>query len=105
MTPQYAGKIEKVLCIDDSNQFLGTWGGCAIIHEVDRFEVLSNERSRLFKACEEYETSLAGMDFLVDYYIDFLKWSEKESVDYEIGLFRNGTIRQIKLFSKDGKEL
>ena len=93
--PQYAGKIGKVLCIDDSNQIHGTLGGCAIVPEVDKFEVLSNERNRLFKACEEYEASLAGMDFLVDYYIESLKWSEKEFVDYAISLFHNGTIRQI----------
>ena len=103
--PQYTGKIGKTLFIDDNNQIHGTWGGCALIPEVDKFEVLPKERNRLFKACEKYETSLAGMNMLVDYYIESLKWSEKESIDYAISLFHNGTIRQIKLLSKDGKEL
>ena len=103
--PQYTGKIGKVLFIDDNNQIHGTWGGCALISEVDKFEVLSKERNRLFKACEKYETSLTGMNILVDYYTKSLKWSENESVDYAIGLFHKGTIRQIKMLSKDGKEL
>lgn len=103
--PQYTDKIGKVLFIDDNNQIHGTWGGCAIIPEVDKFEVLSKERNRLFKTCEKYETSLIGMNILVDYYMESLKWSEKTSVDYAISLFHNGTIRQIKMLSEDGKEL
>ena len=55
--------------------------------------------------CEKSDTSLSGMNYLVDYYVDSLGWSEKEAVDYAIGLFRNGTIREIKLFGKDGKQL
>lgn len=103
--PQYTDKIGKVLFIDDNNQIHGTWGGCAIIPKVDKFEVLSKENNRLFKTCEKCETSLTGMNILVDYYMESLKWSEKASVDYAISLFHNGTIRQIKMLSEDGKEL
>lgn len=32
--PDYKGKIGKVVLIDDANQIHGTWGGCALIPEV-----------------------------------------------------------------------
>ena len=101
----YDGKIGKVVLIDDANQIHGTWGGCALIPEVDIFIVLTEVRTPLFEMCEKSDTSLTGMNYLVDYYVDSLGWSEKEAVDYAIGLFRNGTIREIKLFGKDGKEI
>lgn len=101
----YDGKIGKVFLIDDANQIHGTWGGCALIPEVDSFIALPEGRTPLFEMCEKNDTSLTGMNYLVDYYVDSLCWSEKEAVDYAIGLFRNGTIREIKLFGKDGKQL
>lgn len=103
--PDYKGKIGKVILIDDANQIHGTWGGCALIPETDSFIALSEARAPLFEMCEKSDTSLMGMNYLVDYYVGSLGWSEKEAVDYAIGLFRNGTIREIKLFGKDGKEL
>ena len=103
--PDYKGKIGKVVLIDDANQIHGTWGGCALIPEVDSFIALPEARTPLFEMCEKSDASLSGMNYLVDYYIESLGWSEKEAVDYAIGLFRNGTIREIKLFGKDGKEL
>ena len=42
--PEYSGKVGKVILIDDANQIHGTWGGCALIPEVDEFEVLPDER-------------------------------------------------------------
>lgn len=101
----YDGKIGKVVLIDDANQIHGTWGGCALIPEVDSFVALPEERTPLFEMCEKNDTSLSGMNYLVDYYVDSLGWSEKEAVNYAIGLFRNGTIREIKLFGKDRKQL
>lgn len=38
--PQYEGKIGIVLIIDDIGQIHGTWGGCALIPEVDKFEIV-----------------------------------------------------------------
>jgi hypothetical protein len=38
--PKYAGRIGIVKYIDDAGQVHGTWGGCAIIPEVDKFEVI-----------------------------------------------------------------
>ena len=66
---------------------------------------MSELREKLYKICEETNTSRSGMDYLVDYYIKSLGWSEEEAVKYAIGLFKNGTIREIKLIGKDGKEL
>ena len=45
------------------------------------------------------------MDYLVNYYVNSLGWSEEEAIQYAIGLFHNGTIQQIKLIGKDGEEL
>ena len=38
--PQYTGKEGIVERIDDIGQIHGTWGGCAIIPEYDKFEVI-----------------------------------------------------------------
>lgn len=62
-------------------------------------------RAALKEICEKTNTRLSGMEFLVDYYIKSLGWSEKEALEYAIGLFHDGTITQIKLIGKDGKEL
>jgi len=67
--------------------------------------IMENKRAELYKICDETNTSRSGMDYLVDYYIKSLGWTEEEAVKYAIGLFKNGTIREIKLIGKDGKEL
>lgn len=103
--PLYDGKIGRVIHIDDAGQIHGTWGGCALIPEEDSFEVFSETRSKLFKMCEDTNTSMTGINYLVDYYINSLGWKEHKAVTYALGLFHNGTIREIKLFGKDGKEL
>ena len=37
--PEYLGKVGIVKYIDDIGQIHGTWGGCALIPDVDQFEV------------------------------------------------------------------
>lgn len=66
---------------------------------------MENKREQLYKLCDETNTSRSGMDYLVNYYISSLGWSEEKAVEYAISLFHNGTITQIKLIGKDGKEL
>lgn len=66
---------------------------------------MENKRERLYKLCDETNTSRSGMDYLVNYYISSLGWSEEKAIEYAISLFHNGTITQIKLIGKDGKEL
>ncbi len=39
--PQYCGKTGFVELIDDIGQIHGSWGGCALIENVDIFEILS----------------------------------------------------------------
>ena len=55
--------------------------------------------------CDKTNTSRTGMDHLVNYYIKSLGWSEEEACKYALSLFHDGTITQIKLIGKDGKEL
>lgn len=62
-------------------------------------------RKQLDDLCEKSQTSKSGMAKLVNYYINSLGWSEEEAYKYACGLFKNGTIQQIKMFGKDGKEL
>ena len=38
--PSYSGKVGIVKYIDDIGQIHSTWGGCALIPDVDRFEVV-----------------------------------------------------------------
>lgn len=40
---EYAGRIGVVELIDDIGQIHGSWGGCAIIPEVDKFEIISKK--------------------------------------------------------------
>ena len=62
-------------------------------------------RKQLKEICEETDTKLSGIEYLVNYYIEQLHWSEEKAIEYAIDLFHNSTIRQIKLFGKDGEEL
>lgn len=41
--PQYSGREGVVLRIDDTGQLHGSWGGCAIIPDVDSFEIVSSK--------------------------------------------------------------
>ncbi len=40
--PQYADREGVVTHIDDAGQIHGTWGGCAIVSEVDEFIILEH---------------------------------------------------------------
>ena len=40
--PQYTGKVGIVQIIDGIGQIHGTWGGCALIPNVDEFEILKD---------------------------------------------------------------
>lgn len=62
-------------------------------------------RAELEEICEKTDTRLSGIEFLVDYYIKSLGWTEARALEYAIGLFHNGTITQIKLIGKDGREI
>lgn len=68
-------------------------------------EKIAELRKELEKTCQETNTRLSGMEFLVNYYIKDLGWSEEKALQYAIDLFQNGTITQIKLIGKDGEEL
>ncbi len=39
---KYAGKSGIITSIDDAGQLHGTWGGLAVIPEVDEFEILND---------------------------------------------------------------
>ena len=62
-------------------------------------------RKQLYEMCDKTNTSRTGMDHLVNYCIKSLGWSEEEACKYALSLFHDGTITQIKLIGKDGKEL
>ena len=51
------------------------------------------------------ETKRSGIDCLVNYYITTLGWSEVKAIKYTIDLFHSGTIKQIKMFGKDGNRI
>lgn len=38
--PQYTGKEGVIELIDDAGQVHGSWGGCALIPEVDDFKII-----------------------------------------------------------------
>ena len=43
--PQYEGREGYVQHIDDAGQIHGTWGGCAIIPDTDRYEVIERRKN------------------------------------------------------------
>lgn len=62
-------------------------------------------RKKLYEMCDKTNTRKSGIDFLVNYYIESLHWSEEEACKYALRLFKSGTIQNIKLIGKDGQEL
>lgn len=45
--PSYENRVGIIQHIDDQNQLHGTWGGLAVIPEVDKVEVIQNEVQHL----------------------------------------------------------
>ena len=41
--PQYTNREGVVTHIDDAGQIHGTWGGCALIPEIDTFVILNHD--------------------------------------------------------------
>jgi len=41
--PQYTGKEGIIDKIDDMNQLHGSWGGCALIPDLDVFEIIEEK--------------------------------------------------------------
>ena len=39
--PQYRGREGVVKYIDDAGQIHGTWGGCALIPDLDEYEIIT----------------------------------------------------------------
>ena len=42
--PQYNGKVGVVQSIDDAGQIHGSWGGCALVPEIDKYEIINDKR-------------------------------------------------------------
>ena len=61
---------------------------------------------QLIQLCKDTQTSQAGVLTLLRYYTDTLGWGMQESLDYVVGLFKNGTIQKIKELGGmvDGKQ-
>lgn len=68
-------------------------------------KTLEQLRTELKETCERTETRYSGMEFLVNYYIKQLVWTEEQAIEYALGLFKDGTITAIKLLNKDGEEI
>ena len=59
-------------------------------------------KAKLYKLVDDTNTSRKGIDYLVNYYITSLGWSEDEALTYTIKLFEDGVIDEIKIIN--GKE-
>jgi hypothetical protein len=44
--PHYTGRVGVVTFIDDKCQIHGTWGGCAIIPETDKYKILKGGKKK-----------------------------------------------------------
>lgn len=59
---------------------------------------------KVYDLCKEHKTDTTGIDFLIKYYIDQLKWTPRQAYNYAIGLFNNGTIDEIKVIAGDNND-
>ena len=53
-------------------------------------------RRELYEYCNKTETSRNEIEYIVNYYINSLSWTEEDVLMYIVGTFLNGSIRQIK---------
>lgn len=51
--PQYTNKVGVVRLIDDAGQIHGSWGSCALINGLDRFEVISQVEESFYLGKED----------------------------------------------------
>jgi hypothetical protein len=80
------------------------------LEDEDEDLLVEELKRELKEMCEKTDTSISGMEYLIKYYMESLHWTEIESITYAIGLFKNGTIQQIKSlnsndFLAEAKEL
>ena len=68
-------------------------------------KTLEEIRQELKEMCEKTNTSITGMEYLIKYYMNTLHWTEVDSINYAIGLFKDGSIQQIQFIGKDGEIL
>jgi hypothetical protein len=47
--PQYRNRIGTVVHVDSLGQIHGTWGGCAIIPEVDTFRIIDEMLDKAYE--------------------------------------------------------
>lgn len=67
--------------------------------------IMNNLNEKLLKSCEQDKTSTEVINYLINYYINFLGWTEEEAIKYTIKLFDNGIIDEIKIIGgTDGKD-
>ena len=62
-------------------------------------------KEKLQNICKETNTSIEGINLLLEYYKSSLGWDEEKAIMYVIELFENGTIDTIKIIGKDGNEV
>ena len=53
-------------------------------------------RAELYEYCDKTETSRNEIEYIVNYYIHQLNWTEEDVLMYVVGTFLNGSIKQIK---------
>ena len=68
-------------------------------------KTIEDLRQELKEMCERTNTSISGIEYLIKYYLETFKWTEAEAINHAIGLFKHGTIEQIKFIGKDGKPI
>ena len=59
-------------------------------------EKIDELRRELYEYCDKTETSRNEIEYIVNYYIHSLNWSEEDVLMYVVGTFLNGSIKQIK---------
>lgn len=62
-------------------------------------------KEKLIKKCKNTNTSIDGINLLLEYYKSSLGWNEEKAINYILKLFENGTIDTIKFIGKDNKEI
>jgi len=66
---------------------------------------MDNLKEKLLKLWKKHKTSIEGINYLINYYINSLGWDEEKATRYAIALFENGTIDEFKIIGgTNGKD-
>lgn len=91
---EFSKKYDNVVLSYSLDVVTGKEHNVVLSYDEEEFRRLEIELHNLIVMSK---TNEEGYKKLIDYYMQSLKWSEQRAIKYCIGLFKNGTIDEIKM--------